>query len=258
MKLLSANHYWRIVAAGISYIVFGAGASLPGVYILFLAVLPMDRATKQRKVRNVIQKLCWFYLKIMQFLGCFKYELEGEPPKNVAGHLVVSNHSMLIDALFVLAYVENICCVVKASLCHNPFTRIPVKLAGYIANNDEMLVDLASRRLELGENVLIFPEGTRNQSDLQLDFKRGASNIAIISAAPILPLVLCSMPRVLCKGQKWYQLPTKKPKIVMQFNKVLKIDDCIDITEPRTRQYRQFTQWLREYYVKAVSAVLGR
>jgi len=193
----------------------------------------------------------------MQFLGCFRYQLQGQAPSGIEGHLVVSNHSMLIDALFVLAYVENVCCVVKASLCTNPFTRIPVKLAGYIPNDHEYLVDLASRRLELGENVLIFPEGTRNQHDLQLDFKRGASNIAIISDAPILPLLLCAIPRVLCKGHKWYQLPTKKPQIVMQFHSVLRVSDCVDISEPRTRQYRRFTQSLREYYLKAVSAVVG-
>lgn len=217
----------------------------------------MNKASKQRKVRNAIQILCRFYVNIMQFLGLIQYQLQGERPKNISGHLVISNHTMLIDALFVLAYVENICCVVKASLCYNPFTRIPVRLAGYVANNDEQLVDLAARKLENGENVLIFPEGTRNQYDLQLDFKRGMSNIAIVSNAPILPLVLCSMPRTLGKGDKWYQLPEVKSQIVMQFHSVLHVSDCIDTREPRTRQYRKLTEWLREYYVKAVSAVVG-
>jgi len=257
VKQLALNRYWRIVATGISYVLFGIGASLPGVYIFFLALLPMDKAAKQRKVRNAIQKLCLFYVHAMQFLGCLKYELHGHKPKNISGHLVVSNHSMLIDALFVLAYVENICCVVKASLCYNPFTRIPVKLAGYIANNDEQLIDLAVQRLEQGENVLIFPEGTRNQYDLQLDFKRGASNIAIMSNAPILPLVMCSIPRVLGKGEKWYQVPITKPHMSIIFHSVFRVSDCIDMSEPRTRQYRKFTDWLREYYLKAVSAVVG-
>ncbi len=257
MKLLSLNHYWRIFAAGFSYVLFGIGAFLPGIYIFFLALAPMDKATKQRKVRNTIQKLCRFYVDVMQFLGLMTYELQGLRPEKIEGHLVISNHTMLIDALFALAYVENLCCVVKASLCHNPFTRIPITLAGYVANNDEQLVNLTSNKLADGENVLIFPEGTRNHYDLQLDFRRGASNIAVISDAPILPLVICCMPRALGKGEKWYQLPDVKSKIVMQFHSVLRVADCIDTSEPRTRQYRKLTEWLRDYYYKAVSSVVG-
>lgn len=266
MKLLSANHYWRICAAGLSYFLFAIGGFLPGVYIFFLALLPISKASKQRKVRNAIQALCRFYVNIMQFLGLMRFEFQDQHGaiipkrriKKIAGHMVISNHTMLIDALFVLAYVDNICCVVKASLCGNPFTSIPVKLAGYISNDHDDLVDIAKVKLDSGENILIFPEGTRNQTDLQLDFKRGASNMAIISQAPILPLVICCMPRALGKGEKWYQLPEVKSKIVIQFHPVLKIEDCIDTTQPKTKQYRGLTVWLREYYLKAVATVIQK
>lgn len=256
MLAISPNHAWRIVAAGISYVLFGIGALLPGLYIFCLALVPMDRANKQRRVRNVIQSLCRLYVNIMQALGLMSYHISGTPPRNISGHLVISNHTMLIDALFVLGYVENLCCVVKASLCHNPFTCVPIRLAGYISNSDPDLVERASEKLSKGENILIFPEGTRNVSDLQLDFKRGASNIAVLSNAPILPIVLCCIPRALGKGQKWYELPTVKSKIVFQFDEVLNIARCIDVSEPRPKQYRKLTQWLKEYYRNAISAVL--
>lgn len=266
MKLLSANHYWRICAAGLSYFLFAIGGFLPGIYIFFLALLPISKASKQRKVRNAIQALCRFYVNIMQFLGLMRFEFQDQHgaviPKRrvseIAGHMVISNHTMLIDALFVLGYVDNICCVVKASLCHNPFTSIPVKLAGYISNDHDDLVDVAKIKLDSGENILIFPEGTRNQADLQLDFKRGASNMAIISQAPILPLVICCMPRALGKGEKWYQLPTVKSKIVIQFHPVVRIEDCIDTAQPNTKQYRGLTVWLRDYYLKAVAKVVEK
>ncbi|RBP53702.1 lysophospholipid acyltransferase family protein [Arenicella xantha] len=254
---LSVNHAWRILAAGICYILFAIGALLPGIYIFCLALLPIDQAAKQRRVRNVIQSLCRFYVQLIQASGLMSYSLEGERPTAISGHLVISNHTMLIDALFVLAYVENLCCVVKASLCHNPFTYLPIKSAGYISNGDPALVERAAEKIAQGENILIFPEGTRNQYDLQLDFKRGAANIAVLSNAPILPIVLCCMPRALGKGQKWYEIPKDKSKIIMQFHSVLQIAQCIDTAEPRTRQYRKLTEWLRDYYYKAVSAVVG-
>jgi len=257
MRLLSLNHYWRICAAGISYILFGIGAFLPGVYIFSLALIPMDAATKQLKVRGAIQRLCRFYVDIMQFLGLMNYFVEGERPKSLKGHMVISNHTMLIDALFALGYVENLCCVVKSQLCTNPFTRIPVRLAGYLANDDPEIVDKAKQKLDSGENILIFPEGTRNQYDLQLNFRRGASNMAVISQAPILPIILCCMPRALGKGDSWWQLPDVKSRIVMRFKPVLTLENCIDVSLPRTRQYRHLTDWLREYYLVEVQKVLN-
>jgi len=258
------KHCWRVCAAGICYCLFAIGGLLPGIYIFSLFLVPLSKAEKQRRVRKIIQNLCRFYVNLMEFMGLIDYHLQDETgkefstrtPFSVEGHMVISNHTMLIDALFALAYVDNLCCVVKSSLVYNPFTSIPVKLAGYIANNDERLVQRASEKLKSGENILIFPEGTRNEYDLQLDFKRGASNIAVFSQAPILPIVLCCMPRALCKGDKWYRIPRKKSIVVMQFHPVLELARCIDIREPRTRQYRLLTKWLRAYYLSAVSKVV--
>ena len=266
MPQSNLNYCLRTLAGWVCYFFFGVGALLPGVYILFLSLAPLEKPEKQRKVRTVIQRLCRFYVDLMEKFDLYDYQLEDQigieflnrDTRSIRGHMVISNHTMLIDALFALAYVDNLCCVVKQSLLNNPFTRVPVKLAGYIPNNHEQLVELASEKLRSGENVLIFPEGTRNHHDLQLDFKRGAANIAIISQAPILPLVLCCSPRALCKGDKWYRIPKIKPKVVMQFHPALQIDKCIDTNQSRTRQYRQLTDWLRDYYVNAVKNVVER
>ena len=260
------NYCLRTVAAWVCYFFFGVGALLPGIYFLFLAVLPLEKPAKQRKVRNVIQRLCRFYVDLMERFDLYDYHLEdhigvaflNRESRSIEGHMVISNHTMLIDALFVLAYVDNLCCVVKQSLLHNPFTRVPVKLAGYIPNNHEQLVELATAKLQSGENVLIFPEGTRNHHDLQLDFKRGAANIAVASQAPILPIVLCCSPRALCKGDKWYKIPRIKSKVIMQFHSVLTLEKCVDTKQSRTLQYRQLTEWLRDYYVNAVTNVIDR
>lgn len=257
MKLLSFNHYWRICAAGISYITFALGAFLPGVYIFSLAIIPMSKETKQTKARACIKVLCRFYVDTMQFLGLMNYVVEGPVPKNLKGHIVVSNHSMLIDALFALGYIDNLCCVAKGALFTNPFTRIPIKLAGYIANDDPDLVYIAGNKLDNGENILIFPEGTRNTSDLQLEFRRGASNIAVINSVPLLPITICCMPRALGRGDKWYDLPDVKSKIVMRFDHAIHIQDHVDTGSPRPRQYRQLTEFLRNYYKKAISSIIG-
>ena len=188
----------------------------------------------------------------MQFLGLYTYNLERLNNDKIIGKVVISNHSMLIDALFVLAYVDDVCCVVKEQLFRNPVTRLTVSLAGYIPNNEENLIEAAAQKLAAGENVLIFPEGTRNQYDTQLEFKRGAANIAIHANCDIVPFLITCSPRALQKYESWYQLPEIKLKILVRINPTLVIDECIDTGLARTIQYRRLTSYLRQYYLAAI------
>ena len=255
MSFLSANHYWRIIAAGISYLVFAIGVFIPGIYVFCLALFPMNAQTKQARVRRAIQLLCLFYINFMQFLGLIKITLQDTRNKTTSGHLVIANHSMLIDALFILAYVDNLCCVVKEQLCHNPFTRIPVKLAGYISNSADDFIQQAEQKIKTGENVLIFPEGTRNRFDTQLEFKRGAANIAIISACPILPIVIKAIPRTTQKGESWWQLPPTKSRVIIKIKPTMLTQKNIDTTLPRTLQYRRLNKFWREFYLSEINGM---
>lgn len=258
MLKLSLNHYWRITAAGISYIVFAIGAFIPAGYMLCLSLLPIDKQNKQIKVRKSIKGLCRFYIDFMQFVGLMEYRLSNHNQASntpLTGHLVISNHSMLIDALFVLAYVDNLCCVVKHQLTINPITRLVVSMAGYISNNSDDFIQQATQKLDAGENVLIFPEGTRNTYDTQLEFKRGAANIAVISQCPVLPLLVLPQPRALERQQHWYQLPTVKSIIHFHINQPLSLQNCIDTSKPRTLQYRRLTEYWREYYLSEINAL---
>ena len=255
MFKLSFNHYWRIIAAGISYVVFVFGALLPGLYAIGLALFPLNVESKQSKVRKAVQYLCYFYVNFMQFLGLITINLECPQQTKLKGHLVISNHSMLIDALLALAYIDNLSCVVKHQLFVNPFTRIPVNLAGYISNRSTDFIDRACSKIEAGENVLIFPEGTRNSYDTQLDFKRGAANIAVISDCPVLPLIICASPRIVQKGESWYQLPPVKSQVLLRINKPLALNDCINTTIPRTLQYRRLTAFWHNYYLAEITSI---
>lgn len=255
---LSLNHCWRIFAAGMSYTLFGIGVFFPVIYMLCLSLLPIKKPTKQKKLRKSIQLLCRFYINFMSFVGLMDYQYKHEchPLKDkLKGHLVISNHSMLIDALFILAYVDNLCCVVKHQLTINPFTRLVVSFAGYISNHSEDFINQATEKLAAGENVLIFPEGTRNTYNTELEFKRGAANIAVISQCPILPILLVSNPRTLQRGEKWYQLPPNKSTVHFHINRPLSLNDCVDTSKPRTLQYRRLTEFWREYYLSEINSI---
>lgn len=244
---------WRVAAAGLSYALFGIGASIPALVALCLKIVPMSAHRRQTITRHFIGRLSRFYLGFMQAMGLFQYRVIDNHGGEVSGQLIIANHPMLIDALFVMAYLPNVCCIAKPGLARNPFTRLTLVQAGYVVSEVDDLIEQVCRKLRAGENVLIFPEGTRNTSDSELDFKRGAANLAVIAECVILPIVIRCRPRFLQKNEKWYQLPAEQPQISLSIEPSLRVSECIDTTKPRTLQYRDLTHCLREYYRERLS-----
>ena len=249
---------WRVVAAGISYLMFAVAASLPALLALCLKIAPLSPRRRQRITRDSIRHLCRFYMNFMQWLGLMRYQVVNQHPGPVCGQLIVANHPTLIDALFVMALLPDVCCIAKPGLARNPFTRLTLAQAGFLVSDDDDLVARVGDRLAAGENVLIFPEGTRNSSDFELDFKRGAANLAVLCNCPILPVVIRSSPRVLQKDDKWYQLPAQRPHLHIAIDPGLTLADCIDTGEPRTRQYRTLTRYLRQYFLTRLSEPMDK
>jgi len=245
---------WRVVATGISFFLFGLGALLVGILsALFIAPLPFAKARKQAWIRAIIRHSCVFFIFVMRRLGLLTVSIERPIRAPIVGHIIIANHPTLLDAVFLIAEFGNICCIVKRGLWHNPLTVIVVNMAGYIPNSSERLIELAQKKLRAGENILIFPEGTRNSHDGELSFKRGAANIAIMTSSPMLPVIIRCSPRTLQKGEKWHQVPASPPRFTLQVNPVINAADCIDISKPRTVQYRHLTRFLSEYYQALLS-----
>lgn len=238
---------WRTFATGFSFFIFSCGALTLGLLFLPCQLMPLGSQRKQQWLRSSIRNTCRFYIKMMRILGLLDYDMQLDIG-DARGQLIIANHPSLLDAIFLLAGLENICCIVKEELWQNPFTVITVTQAGYIPNNSTELVELAAEKLAAGDNVLIFPEGTRNRYNDQLDFKRGAANIAVVAQCPITPVVIHCEPRTLQKGDRWYDIPEKPPLFQLHAQPSLDIEQCIDTSRPRTVQYRHLTQFLREYY----------
>ncbi len=248
MSLYSVKQGLRVIATGFCFIVFGVGATLISVYFLLVAMLPLKKLRKQSIVRRTISKASLFYLWVMASLGLLTIHFDVELAQKSSGKLIVANHPTLLDAIFFLSHMDDLCCIVKDSLWQNPFTLIMVTMAGYIPNDSETLIDEVSAKLRSGENILIFPEGTRNTYDDQLDFKRGAANIAIAANCQLLPLLIKCTPRTLQKHAKLHDVPASSPHFSFQVFPAITIADCIDTSRPRTVQYRHLTEYLREYY----------
>jgi 1-acyl-sn-glycerol-3-phosphate acyltransferase len=238
----------RVLAAGLSYLAFGLFAPFPAFASLLLAVIPMSIERRQTLTRKLIQWLCWLFVELMQLFGLYRYRVIHECQEIPAGKIIIANHPMLLDAIFIMAHVPNVCCIAKPALAKNVFTRSTLRQAGFLVAGQSNFVEQVKLNLSKGENVLLFPEGTRNESDLELKFRRGAANLAILSDYEVLPIVMECKPRALQRHQRWYQIPAELIQIRVTICRSFKACEHVDTSSPRTLQYREFTEFLVRYF----------
>ena len=239
---------WRLLATAFSFVLFAIGALLLAILLApLIRLLPWPEQRRRQLARRSIQRWVRFYVWIMCTLGLLTVEFEGEDALSQSGVLVVANHPTLLDAILLMAVMPNATFIMKAAMARNPFTCWIVSLAGYIPN-DEVgveLVERAAAALRSGETLMIFPEGTRTDGD-ELKLKRGAANIALAAACPLLPVVIDCQPMTLRKGEPWYHIPPAKPHFSLRVLPLMALDGVVDKSQPPGLQARTLTAALRD------------
>lgn len=203
---------WRLVATALCFLVFGIGGlCLRLIVFPLLAVLPGDALARRRRARMTVSRLFWLFVQFMSRTGVLSYEIQGQERLGQPGQMVIANHPSLIDVVVLISLIRDANCVVKASLWRNPFTRGPIRAAGYISNSGSMdMLDEAADALQAGETLIVFPEGTRTTPGQPPCFHRGAAAIALRGARVITPVVITVSPSTLTKAEPWYRIPARR------------------------------------------------
>jgi 1-acyl-sn-glycerol-3-phosphate acyltransferase len=204
--------YWRVCATGLCFAVFGVGGLLMRVLAFPLLNLLVRRGERRVACSRTLIRLAFrAYVELMRMVGVLRYEVRGLERLQRGGMLILANHPTLIDTVFLMAFVRNADCIVKGDLWNNPFTRGPVRAAGYINNaGGAELVDDCIASLRRGNNLIVFPEGTRTPCDGVISMKRGAANIAVRGARDMTPVLIRCEPATLGKGDKWWHVPRSR------------------------------------------------
>ncbi len=243
-----ANTLYRALGTALCYALFGLGAPVVSIILPLISIMPVSPSQKKQWTRAIISKSCMFYLNTMKALSLLTYSIKPTATIAPKGKIIIANHPSLLDAFFILGMCNNLCCITKSTLWKNPFTALIVRMADYIPNNCEDFIQQAQKRLNNGENILIFPEGTRNYYDDQLDFKRGAANLAILTESDIVPILIKCTPRAMQKGEKFYSIPAIAPLFSFDVLKTIETKKHIKMDSPKTLQYRQLTRYLIDLY----------
>jgi 1-acyl-sn-glycerol-3-phosphate acyltransferase len=243
---------WRVIATGVCFAVFGIGGLLLRIVVFpLLNLLVWRRRQRIRHARGVIRLAFRAFVWLMQALGVLRYEVTGGERLARDGLLILASHPTLIDTVFLMALVERADCIVKGGLWNNPFTRGPVRAAGYV-NNDkgpELVADCIAS-LELGNNLIVFPEGTRTPGNRVITLKRGAANIAVRGRRNITPVLIHCSPMTLGKGEKWWQVPSRLVRFRIAVQEDIRIDPFLANGASDVIAARQLTAYLQTYFTE--------
>lgn len=135
-------------------------------------------------------------------------------------YVLLCNHFRMVDVMYPCAAMKKpVHFMAKTELWENGFLHwfcnkcrcIPVSRDG--SGTDVKAIMQSMKYLKSGENILIYPEGTRNKENVDmLPFKGGFAAIAIKTRTPIVPIVQSGKPRLFRKSHVFYGAPIEFPE----------------------------------------------
>jgi 1-acyl-sn-glycerol-3-phosphate acyltransferase len=245
---------WRVVATGLSFALFGLGGlALRLVVFPLLSLLVRERGRRIVAARAVVRVTFRLFVGVMRALGVLRYEVHGLDKLDREGLLILANHPTLIDTVFLMAFVRNADCIVKGALWNNPFTRGPVRAAGYINNRGgPQLVDDCIGSLRSGMNLIVFPEGTRTGPGGAIELKRGAANIAVRGQRAVTPVLIDCQPPTLGKGEKWWRVPPRRAVFRIVVKDDIEVESFSGHGASEVMAARRLTEYLQDYFMREV------
>lgn len=248
------NRYWRIFATGLSFAIFGIGGVLLTALLIPILIVTRDTPVRRKYGKKLLKKAFQSFLWGMQFLGVMEFKARNLDLLQPGRRLVLANHPSLIDAVILISLIENPNGIIKSSLLNNPSMFGLAKISGLICNVEgPELIRKSIESISSGDNLLIFPEGTRTQDLNEISFKRGAAYIAIKGRINITPIFISTSEPVLRKGHSWYKVPLKKPIFNVCVADEIEVASIVNINGDLILESEMLTKYLENLYAHELS-----
>lgn len=212
-------------------------------------VLTRDCALRRKYGKRLLRKAFQSFLWGMQFLGVMDLKIQYADRLKSGGHLVLANHPSLIDAVILIALIDNPNGIIKSSLFDNPSMYGLAKVAGLMRNIEgPELIRKSIESISAGDNLIIFPEGTRTRVLGQVAFKLGAAYIAIKGGFNITPVLIVTSEPVLRKDHSWYKVPLRKPVFTVSVMEEIEVASRFKTDDDLILASEELTEFLEKYY----------
>jgi 1-acyl-sn-glycerol-3-phosphate acyltransferase len=185
---------------GLGYTVY-FGATVVFLCFYPLIVIPVTLSVKFRRFIYIDVYRSFIYFLTRIILPFVKlYEIAEDISETVISKnspaIYIANHRSQLDGPIVLSRLKRTGVLMKSTYTRSPLFASFVKHANFISI-DSSSIDLLNTALvrckEIlgrGENLLVFPEGSRSRSSRLLPFKDLAFRLSIETKIPILPIVI--------------------------------------------------------------------
>lgn len=187
--------------------VFGLCLTLAGSLLFW--ILPAKTGRRLGKI--ILHYLFRWFLSLVRALGLVHADNSALVPLGHSGPLIIApNHAALWDAVFVIACLPRVTCVMKPAILENPVLGGGARLAGYIPGQPvTRMIRLATRILASGGQLLFFPEGTRTNARARWinPLRGGCAVIATRSQVPVQTVFIRTSSRFLQKGWSVFRRP---------------------------------------------------
>ena len=239
---------YRTLATAFCFATFGIGGLILASLVLPPLLLVPGRV-RHRASRFLIQQLFRFFVALMAGTQVLSLTVADAGRLRGRGQLILANHPSLIDVVILMSLVSQPDCIVKGQLWHNPFTWGAVRLAGFIDNQSgPELVEAAVASVAAGNNLIVFPEGTRTVPGRALHFQRGAANIAARGRLDFTPVIFTVSEPTLTKGYPWYRVPRRRPRFSVHVLPPVSIEPLLASEPLHVHRARWLTVWLEEFF----------
>ncbi len=144
----------------------------------------------------------FFYFIVKNFFRIFhtiynRLEVRGHGNIPIAPVIVASSHASNIDPPLIGGiYPRRLRYLAKESLFRNPLLRVCIRNLGAVPVTREdstragVVMKLLLERLDAGESILVFPEGSRSRDGRLQPLEGGAAFLSVKSGVPILPVYI--------------------------------------------------------------------
>lgn len=203
--LVWAGHFIAFYLVLLAFAVVFLGWNLAATVLYWLLPRRLSQPMGQRAIMANFR----FLLALMRLAGLALFDLTALDTLRDEGGLVIApNHPTLLDAVLITSRLPRVVCIAKASLWGNPALGAGARLAGYIRNDaPHRLVRRAAAAIREGNQLLIFPEGTRTRTPPLGPFKAGFALMARQAGAPVQTVLLHASSPYLTKGWPIWRRP---------------------------------------------------
>ena len=172
------------------------------------------------------------------------------------GSLIVANHPTLLDYVILTSKLSvNTCSMVKRKLL-DTFMRPIIKHLDYVNNEDS--IELITNKTDQGEDILIFPEGTRTKDFNNVSFVRGVANLACRKGLKVVCLhIYCDDQGYLNRGFYSFKAPSKIPTYYIEYIDTLDSKYFVENESRLPIAARKFNEHLEKFYNDCYIRVKG-